>query len=193
MKRKARIKNYLGRNLKKTRTPDCLTKKNRSSLMSKIRSKGTAFEKSFVVALKQSTKKRIRLNASEIKGKPDMVFLKERICVFLDSDFWHGWQYPRWKHLLKNDFWRDKIEANRKRDKKVTRYLRTRDWTVIRIWEHDLKRRFVISLDKVLSELNTRVIGLKLGGTPEAIQQKASRTGVSLKPTNQSLYSRGGR
>ena len=93
-------------------------------------------------------------NVHVIKGKPDIVFKKAKICVFLDSDFWHGWQYPRWKHLLKNDFWRDKIENNRNRDKKTTTYLRRKGWTVIRIWEHSIRMNNSTQIDKILRLFN---------------------------------------
>lgn len=107
--------------------------------MSKIRSRDTKFEQEFIAELRKMTRKRFQTNVASIKGKPDIVFPKEKICIFLDSDFWHGWNYPRWKHLLKNDFWREKIEKNRKRDKKITIYLRKNNWKVFRIWEHRFK------------------------------------------------------
>ena len=118
--------------------------------MSKIKSRGTKFEEDFIKELKRHTRKKFRLNATDIKGKPDIVFNKDRICVFLDSDFWHGWQYPRWKHLLKNDFWRIKIENNRNRDKKTTAYLRRQNWKVIRIWEHEVKKGSKKAISKII-------------------------------------------
>ena len=121
--------------------------------MSKIRSKDTKFEKEFIAALKKATRKKFKTNVASIKGKPDIVFEKDKVCVFLDSDFWHGWQYPRWKHLLKNDFWRTKIENNRKRDKKTTAYLRRHGWKVIRIWEHNITKKRVQILNKLLKLL----------------------------------------
>ncbi len=112
-------KNYSGRNFKKIRTPDKLSKKRRSNLMSKIRSRETKFEQDFIAELKIRTKNKFEINTASIRGKPDIVFRKKRICVFLDSDFWHGWQYPRWKHLLKDDFWRLKIENNKRETMKL--------------------------------------------------------------------------
>lgn len=120
---------------------DIFSKKKRSEVMSKVHSKDTKFEKDFIMALRKATRKKFKTNVASIKGKPDIVFDKDKICIFLDSDFWHGWHYPRWKHLLKNDFWRNKIEDNRDRDRKITAYLRQRNWKVIRIWEHDLKTK----------------------------------------------------
>jgi DNA mismatch endonuclease, patch repair protein len=131
--------NYLGRNFKKRRTPDKISKTKRSKLMSRIRSKNTAFEKAFISQIKENITQIFQKHIKKIKGNPDVVYNSSRLCVFLDSDFWHGWQYPRWKHLLKNAFWRNKIEANRKRDRRTTRYLKRNGWKVLRIWEHQIK------------------------------------------------------
>ena len=148
-----KIKNYLGRNLNRERSVDRLSGKARSELMSRIRSKNTLFERDFIKALKKRTALRFSINVASIKGKPDIVFRKQKVCIFLDSDFWHGWQYPRWKHLLKDNFWRDKIEQNRNRDRRNTRYLRRERWIVVRIWEHNIKLCFQGSIQKVLNEL----------------------------------------
>ncbi len=146
---KRRIKNYLGRDFKKLRENDKISPELRSDLMSKILSKNTKFEREFITLLGHSIKKRFQTNYTNLKGKPDIVFKKESICVFLDSDFWHGWQYPRWKHLLKNDFWREKIRNNRKRDIKVSRFLRRNKWKVIRVWEHELKNNSLEIIDSI--------------------------------------------
>ena len=108
--------------------------------MSKIRSSNTQVEKNFISELRKITGKKFRINARDLRGKPDIVFQKEKVCIFLDSDFWHGWQYPRWKKILKNDFWKKKIENNRARDRKNTAYLRKNDWKVVGIWGHEIKK-----------------------------------------------------
>jgi len=150
---KKKTSNYLGRNLSKEREPDKISKQRRSAVMSTIRSRGTKFESDFIKALRTKTRKSFRLNVKELRGKPDIVFDKYQTCVFLDSDFWHGWQYPRWKHLLKNDFWRNKIEANRKRDKKNTAWLRRNSWIVIRTWEHNIKKNIEGEIENILKSL----------------------------------------
>jgi DNA mismatch endonuclease (patch repair protein) len=149
-----RIKNYSGRNFKKKREVDKITKKERSFLMSKIRSRDTKFEEDFIIQLSKKTKIKFERNCQLIKGKPDIVFRKQETCVFLDSDFWHGWQYPRWRHLLKNDFWREKIETNRLRDKRVTKSLRKKGWKVLRFWEHAIKQNKDGILEKIKSLLS---------------------------------------
>jgi len=117
--------------------------------MSRIRSGGTDFENEFIAALKTRLKKKFTTHRKDIYGNPDIVFEKQKVCVFLDSNFWHGWQYPRWKHLLKNNFWRQKIARNRQRDRNVTAFLRRHDWKVMRIWEYEVKCRFGYAMDKI--------------------------------------------
>src|SRR5258708_2783456 len=119
-------RNFVGRNYKNRRHKDKLSKEQRSSLMSRIRSKNTGLEKSFLRLLRKSTKLKFKTYIKRIRGTPDIVFEKEKIIIFLDGDFWHGWQFPRWKHQMKNEFWREKIEGNRRRDKRVHRYLKNR-------------------------------------------------------------------
>jgi len=148
-----RIRNYLGRNFKKEREVDKITKKERSSLMSKIRSRNTKFEEEFIKALRNKIRLKFKRNYRVIKGNPDIVFNKEKVCVFLDSDFWHGWQYSRWKHLLKSDFWCEKIKKNRARDQKITVFLRKKGWTVFRIWEHDIKKSVNREISKIVEAL----------------------------------------
>ena len=122
--------------------------------MSRIRSKGTKFEKDFIAQLKKRTRKSFQVNVKELKGKPDIVFERYNLCVFLDSDFWHGWQYPRWKHLMKNQFWRDKIEANRKRDRRNTAFLRRNGLQVIRIWEHNITSDVDSQINRILEAID---------------------------------------
>lgn len=122
--------------------------------MSKIRSSNTRFERRFVAELKEKTRRKFKTNVSRMKGKPDIVFFDQKLCIFLDSDFWHGWQYPRWKRVLKNRFWKNKIENNRRRDKNVTTYLRRKGWKVFRIWGHKMRtsKEMLKIIDAVLSK-----------------------------------------
>lgn len=123
--------------------------------MSKIRSSNTQFEKNFTTELRKRTDKKFRKNAADLRGRPDIVFQKERFCVFLDSDFWHGWQYPRWKNILKNDFWKKKIENTRRRDRKITSHLRRNGWKVLRIWGHQIDEKFGATLDAMINNLKS--------------------------------------
>lgn len=78
---------------------------------------------------------------SVLPGRPDFVFPREKLAVFVDGCFWHG--CPRHGTWPKTNaaFWRKKILANRARDRRVDRTLRARGWRVVRIWQHALRVR----------------------------------------------------
>ena len=119
---------------------DVHSPERRSYNMSRVRSRGNkTTELRFVVILRAEGIKGWR-RRYRVFGRPDFVFPKERVAVFVDGCFWHGCR-RRCKPLPRNnEFWKTKIEANRRRDRIVSRELRNRGWTVIRVWEHDLKR-----------------------------------------------------
>ena len=83
---------------------------------------------------------RYRKNVTTIFGKPDIVFLKEKIAIFCDSEFWHGYKWDTKKHEIKTrkEFWIPKIERTIERDKEVTKYLRKEGWKVIRFWGKEI-------------------------------------------------------
>ena len=116
---------------------DIFTPEKRSWVMSRIRSKDTKIEKKTASMLR---KNKIRYRRfPKVFGSPDFA-VEKKVLVFCDGDFWHGYQYGRKKKLPKK-FWRDKIERNMERDRKVTRKLRADGWSVVRLWEHDIERR----------------------------------------------------
>jgi DNA mismatch endonuclease (patch repair protein) len=109
--------------------------------MSRIRSHGNAAtEIRFIRLLKDSGITGWR-RGHRLYGSPDFVFLKFRLAVFVDGCFWHG--CPRCYSEPKSNrvFWRRKIVANRKRALVVKRALRESGWRVLRVWQHELKRK----------------------------------------------------
>ena len=82
---------------------------------------------------------RFRKHVVSLPGKPDIVFVKARVAVFPDGDFWHGYRFPQWEHPLPK-FWRKKIDETRKRDQRNFAKLRRVGWRVIRIWEHSIEK-----------------------------------------------------
>jgi DNA mismatch endonuclease (patch repair protein) len=86
---------------------------------------------------------RYRKNVNGIFGKPDLVFIKEKIAVFCDSEFWHGynWNIKKKEIKTRKEFWIPKIERTIERDKEVTQYLRKEGWLVIRFWGNLIKKR----------------------------------------------------
>ncbi len=78
--------------------------------------------------------------------RPDFVFPKLRLAVFVDGCFWHGCPKHATKPWNNAAFWRRKFAANQSRDRLVTRTLRKNGWRVLRIWEHELKRKNTVRL-----------------------------------------------
>jgi len=117
---------------------DIMSVETRSQLMSRIPGKNTKPEKIIFARLNQ----RHVYFAKHVKtlpGKPDIVFRRARLAVFIDGDFWHGWRFPLWQHKL-SDEWNKKIAANRSRDQRNFRELRRIGWKVLRIWEHQIEK-----------------------------------------------------
>jgi len=95
----------------------------------------------------------------KVFGKPDFVFPKLKLAVFVDGCFWHG--CPRCYSAPKSNraFWKNKISRNRERDRLVARTLRRSGWQVIRIWEHDLAGKNEIQLARrILRAFHPRVL-----------------------------------
>jgi DNA mismatch endonuclease, patch repair protein len=116
---------------------DNLTPAQRSYTMSRIRSKDTSPEL-IVRRLAHARGLRFRKHCSWLPGCPDLVFSTSKVAVFVDGDFWHGWQFPKWSHKLA-PYWKEKVERNRRRDQSNFRRLRKRGWLVVRIWEHQVR------------------------------------------------------
>jgi len=106
--------------------------------MSRIRGKNTGPEREMFRLLRRQGVYFAR-HGRELPGSPDIVFRKCRLAVFIDGDFWHGRKLSSWRKDL-SAFWREKIEANVRRDNRDRRRLRSLDWDVVRIWGKDLAR-----------------------------------------------------
>ncbi|MBQ7630119.1 MAG: DNA mismatch endonuclease Vsr [Selenomonadaceae bacterium] len=84
---------------------------------------------------------RYRKNYRAVFGCPDIVFLRMKIAVFCDSEFWHGYDWENRKHDLKShqEFWIPKIERNMARDREVNERLQAEGWTVLRFFGREIK------------------------------------------------------
>ena len=117
---------------------DNLTGKQRKKNMQNIRSKNTLPE---CIIFRELNRKGIYFgkHAKKIGGRPDIVFRRKRLAVFIDSDFWHGRHGCYMLPKTNAKYWKNKIEGNRNRDKKITAILKKKGWKVMRIWEKDIK------------------------------------------------------
>ena len=82
-------------------------------------------------------------NYKKLVGKPDIVFYRDKVAVFCDSEFWHGYDWENRKKDFKSnkDFWIPKIERNIQRDIEVTEQLKTEGWIVLRFWGKDIMKK----------------------------------------------------
>jgi DNA mismatch endonuclease (patch repair protein) len=83
-----------------------------------------------------------------LRVRPDFVFPKLRLAVFVDGCFWHACPLHATKPRHNAAFWRKKLAANKARDRMVNRTLRAQGWRVLRIWEHELPKHGVRSAER---------------------------------------------
>ena len=122
---------------------DVLTKEQRSYNMSMIKGENTKPEIALRKLLVACGLRGYRLHY-RLPGKPDIVFPKSRIAIFIDGCFWHKCPKCFVKPVTKRKFWEKKIDSNIKRDKIVNRELKKNKWKVLRIWEHEIKNEKTI-------------------------------------------------
>lgn len=116
--------------------PDNMTPVQRSRAMKNVKLENGPLEALIKRELRKSGLS-FRQNYKGLPGSPDILLSKQRVAVFIDGDFWHGWRLPTWEHKL-TKFWKVKLRTNRQRDQRNFRRLRAADWKVIRIWEHQI-------------------------------------------------------
>lgn len=94
---------------------------------------------------------RYRKNVTSVCGKPDICFIGKKVAVFVDSEFWHSYNWEERKNDFKSrqDFWIPKIERNMKRDREVNAELEQAGWTVLRFWGNKIKRNLSECADKI--------------------------------------------
>jgi len=129
---------------------DIFTKEKRSWVMSRIRGTNTKIDLQMNEILKG-------LGFSyqmypKMFSNPDFILEEQKIVIFCDGDFWHGYNYHKKKKPSKK-YWKEKIEGNMRRDRMYTRKLRKERWSVLRFWEHDIEKRTGICIDKLITKI----------------------------------------
>ncbi|MEO8662762.1 MAG: very short patch repair endonuclease [Bryobacteraceae bacterium] len=96
-----------------------------------------------------------KMNSTNLLGKPDFVFLHQRVLLFVDGCYWHGCPKCYRRPSSNTEYWDAKVARNRKRDARTTAQLRQDGWRVLRIWEHQLSAMDLV-LQKVKAALAVR-------------------------------------
>lgn len=132
------------------------TTKKRSKMMGKIRSKNTKPELLFRKALWKKNV-RYRIDNKKLPGKPDVSIKKYKLAIFIDGEFWHGYDWDKRKMEIKSnrEFWIPKIERNMQRDRQVNQLLSEMGYTVFRFWSNEILKDLDTCINDVLEYIAT--------------------------------------
>ena len=131
---------------------DKLTRLHRSWNMSRIKGSNTSTE---LAVRKQlfSEGYRYRINSS-LEGKPDIIFPRQKVAVFIHGCFWHQHGCKdTYRPKTNKKFWNEKLDRNIKRDKTVKEILESDNWKVLYLWECEIEKSLNTSVTMVISEL----------------------------------------
>lgn len=120
---------------------DVFSKRKRSSVMRAVRGSANKSTELRLISFFRAQGISGWRRGLPLFGKPDFVFRASKLAVFVDGCFWHGCPKHGTQPASNARFWRRKIAKNQARDKEVTLALRRKGWRVMRIWEHELKRK----------------------------------------------------
>lgn len=137
---------------------DSLSKEKRSWNMSRIRGKDTGIE-IMVRTFLFSKGFRYRKNVGTLPGKPDIVLQKYKTVLFIHGCYWHRHPGCKYAYNPKSnvEFWEKKFSENVANDEKVRIQLENDGWTVITLWECDIKRRFDSTMEELIQQLHSKV------------------------------------
>lgn len=133
------------------------TTPQRSKIMSKIRGQATKPEMRLRKELYHRGL-RYRVNFKKLPGAPDIVNKSLKLAIFVDGEFWHGYNWEKKKHSIKSNrkFWIPKIERNIQRDQSNTKKLEAMGFTVMRFWEHQIKNDLNGCADEIMKEVDRK-------------------------------------
>jgi len=136
---------------------DWLTPEQRSRNMSAIRSRGNrTTERALRYRLVRAGVRGWRLHSAELPGKPDFVFRRRRLVIFVDGCYWHGCPKCYRPPETHTGYWSEKFKRNKSRDRRVTAALRRGGWRVLRVWEHEVEK----SPDKMVEKIKVLLTAL---------------------------------
>lgn len=171
---------------------------SRSEQMARIRGRDTSPERRIRSALWERGL-RYRLHTRTPVGRPDIVFPRQRVAVFIDGCFWHGCPQHYVRPRSRERFWAGKLASNVERDRRQTLELESLGWRVVRLWEHEVYE----ALDEVVSRVHRAVSGVGDDNSPgwrvvrvEAVDEELNleqRTLVGLRDPAMTRFEQGRR
>ena len=120
---------------------DVFTKEERSQIMKQVKSSGNkSTEVKLICFFKENHITGWRRHY-KVKGHPDFVFPEKKIAIFVDGCFWHGHDCRNTRPADNNEYWAKKRKRNIEHDRLISERFESRGWSVIRIWECELKKK----------------------------------------------------
>jgi DNA mismatch endonuclease (patch repair protein) len=134
---------------------DNLTREQRSYAMSRIRRRDTGPELRLRKALWAAGLRGYRIDRRSLPGRPDVSWSTGRVAVFVDGAFWHG--HPSaFRPGKSGTYWDEKIQKNVERDRRSTEALETMGWSVLRLWDFEVKRELESCVVRISEALKRR-------------------------------------
>jgi DNA mismatch endonuclease (patch repair protein) len=136
---------------------DVFTKRKRSLVMAAIRAYGNKDTELKLAAIFRASQITGWRRHQSLPGRPDFVFRKQRLAIFVDGCFWHGCPQHGRKPTSNQNYWIPKLRRNRQRDLEAKRALTKAGWLVLRFWEHELgyPTKVVTKVQRHLSSLQS--------------------------------------
>lgn len=133
---------------------DNLTAGQRAKAMRGVKRRDTSEEMILRRALWAAGVRGWRCDVGRLPGRPDLAFARRRVAVFVDGGFWHG--HPsRFPRPGLTEYWVDKIGRNVDRDRRTDHELAELGWTVIRLWDFEIRRSIDTSVERVVAAIES--------------------------------------
>lgn len=130
---------------------DVFPKEKRSNVMARVKASGNKTTELKLIEYFSANNITGWRRGYKVKGHPDFVFLDRKIAIFVDGCFWHGHDCRNTRPADNADYWNKKREKNIQHDKEITALFERRGWTVVRIWECELKKKNKEVLDRKIA------------------------------------------
>ncbi len=115
--------------------------------------------------------------AGDVRVRPDIVFTRSRVAVFVDGCYWHRCPEHGTEPRANSGYWRAKLDGNVARDRRVTAALQAAGWTVLRIWEHEAPQDAVADIRRHLPDRGGTTLGRNGGDAAPAHQPDGPEPG----------------
>lgn len=135
---------------------DVFTKAKRSEIMSRIRPSGNSSTELRLARLLRTARVTGWRRHQRVPGNPDFLFRKQRLAVFVDGCFWHKCPKCYREPKTQTAFWVEKIVRNQERDRRSNLLLKKAGWTVIRIWECELKKNANRCVKRIIDRIHPK-------------------------------------